>query len=824
MHPSVSNQFATRGFILRNRWVPEGNFWPISSGETGNSARHPLSGEDVISIIDKNELSILNARRNFIEIFDKKKKRTGKLLRFNPIIYFNIFGKKDVFDLLSLSIDSIRGVGRYDGYIGIICDQVPNYLKYLGPKILICSSEHGGYFGRYNIPHCWRPEFNPFLYVDTDVLTIAPVDSLVLDLLSLEALSCSTENRVHPDMRGRSPREWNDVERQRERGVWFGSRQYEGSELFDRQDVNLYNSGIFGFSASDKNFSILDSIYALGRAYDKEFIKKFGDQPIANYFFNCSEGRVASDNIIDKHSQIYREGYTPLDPGKTLIHFPWNFESSKFDRMKDMAAARLPPASGNKSVYAAADFSFLRKDTDIYENCDFLKVGYSLGIAITTFNRVSLLENLIKTLKNCTSSPFALVVCDDGSVDGTIEFLKKSRIPFVSGKNKGIAWNKNRGIFVLNEILNCENIILLDDDAIIDEVGWERDWVASISRFGHMCHWFTEVQDSIIGGSGVADDPWITSLIQGVAIGLCRRAISVVGYMDTRFGKYGHEHTDYSIRHRKVGFGGIRRRDGSDSPENYFLAIRGGVSVASDAVSSRPDDMSESNLFFRESQSKPVYRAPWKDDTDLSEFLNEIGAFYEREYGDQHTFDNIFDDNDYLAANPDVLNAGFDPWTHFLKFGFRDRRLLRPGSLIFGDGGLSVGEKSGVSAVQPVDRLYPTDRGRQQVFDVDFGSFVGVTEIRIPVDVDSAPDSQAVTIISIEMGPADDRLTGVYDYSSDARAIRFDPAYIAFVANFPILARMARIRLVARPGVRLGKIEVVGDKLPSFIEETLLKF
>lgn len=824
MNRSVSNELVARRFIMRNRWVSESDFWQMGSVEADDFGRRPLSGAAVTSIIDENKLSVLNSDRNFISVYEADRKKIHKIQRFNPIVYFNIFGDRDASELIALAIRTLRGRGQYGGYIGLICDKIPDYSNTLGKKIVIKSEEDGGYFGRYNIPCRWQLEFNPFLYIDTDVLASAPIEPLLLELLSLRSLSCSTENSVHPDMVGRSPREWNDTARQRERGLWFGSRQYEGSETFDRSDIDLYNSGIFGFSANDTSFSVLKSIYALGKLYDKEFIKKFGDQPIANYFFNLPESLVDDSHTIDKHSQVYREGYTPLDPQKTLIHFPWNFESSKLHRMKDIFDVKLSPLPNSESNYLVTDSSDRHKYSDIYGNVEFVKADCNLGIAITTFNRLSMLRRLINVLEDNTSTPFSLVVCDDGSTDGTIDFLKDSQIPYVSGKNKGIAWNKNRGIFVLKEILNCEHIILMDDDAVIENIGWEKDWIAAISRFGHMCHWFMPVRNSIIGGSGTADDPWVTSLIQGAVIGLCRRAISVVGYMDTRFGKYGHEHTDYSVRHRRAGFGGIRRGEGTDKSETYFLAIRGDVSVDSDAVSSRPEDMSESNSFFRESQAGPVYRAPWKDDVDLVEFLEELHAFCAREYGEQFEFDNIFDDNEYLDANPDVLRAGFDPWVHFLKFGFRDRRLLRPRSVMRQENDPVGAETSNAAAIQGVDALYSKDGLREHVLDVSFSNFVGITEIRIPVNAEFVPEPHSVAFVSVEVGSTPDRLSEVYGNESDTRLIRFDAGAISFVPGFPVLARVARIKLMAHPDLQLGEVEVVSDDLPPFVEQALLRF
>jgi hypothetical protein len=87
-----------------------------------------------------------------------------------------------------------------------------------------------------------------------------------------------------------------------------------------------------------------------------------------------------------------------------------------------------------------------------------------LGIAVVTYNRAEVLRNTIESIRGYTSEPFVLVVADDGSTDSTKMLLSDMRVPHISGPNKGIAWNKNRGIFYLVEVEKCSEIIMLEDD------------------------------------------------------------------------------------------------------------------------------------------------------------------------------------------------------------------------------------------------------------------------------------------------------------------------------------------------------------------------
>ena len=87
---------------------------------------------------------------------------------------------------------------------------------------------------------------------------------------------------------------------------------------------------------------------------------------------------------------------------------------------------------------------------------------FRLGIGIITFNRKELVGSTIDRVRALTREPdVALVIADDGSSDGTLEMLREKQVPVVTGINMGIAWNKNRALFLLSHLLGCESVILL---------------------------------------------------------------------------------------------------------------------------------------------------------------------------------------------------------------------------------------------------------------------------------------------------------------------------------------------------------------------------
>ena len=56
----------------------------------------------------------------------------------------------------------------------------------------------------------------------------------------------------------------------------------------------------------------------------------------------------------------------------------------------------------------------------------------------------------------------------------------------VTSVNLGIAWNKNRALFMLSQILGCETVILLGDDVRPTAPGWTLPWADAAARWAHI--------------------------------------------------------------------------------------------------------------------------------------------------------------------------------------------------------------------------------------------------------------------------------------------------------------------------------------------------
>ena len=299
----------------------------------------------------------------------------------------------------------------------------------------------------------------------------------------------------------------------------------------------------------------------------------------------------------------------------------------------------------------------------------------SLGIAVTTYNRREMVLDQVAMLRRLTSVPFDLVVCDDGSSDGTIAALQDAGVTVLGGRNRGVAWNKNRGLFYLSQHRRSHTIILLDDDACPVLHGWEQEWIAACRRFGHVNFIPPHYRNSLIGGGMTAARPGIGPTVGGMAIAQTSEALSCVGYMDVRFGRYGHEHSDFTGRFLRAGYGGFRYQTRTGTENHYYL-IEGGIALLDSESSGNERDLSENARLLGELATDPIYRAPWRNDQEMRDLLSDMPrAFQGAEDGLVPSMQPFLSER-YLDRYLDVKEAEIDPLEHYVRTGHREGRVL----------------------------------------------------------------------------------------------------------------------------------------------------
>jgi hypothetical protein len=100
----------------------------------------------------------------------------------------------------------------------------------------------------------------------------------------------------------------------------------------------------------------------------------------------------------------------------------------------------------------------------------------------------------------------------------------------------GIAWNKNRALFFLHRILECDVIILIEDDSYPNNLDWQTDWIEAAQKWGHVNFAGSWFRERTLSGTGNIDSPFLSA------------SLSVCGFMDSRFKSYGYAHAEHSSR------------------------------------------------------------------------------------------------------------------------------------------------------------------------------------------------------------------------------------------------------------------------------------
>jgi GT2 family glycosyltransferase len=256
-----------------------------------------------------------------------------------------------------------------------------------------------------------------------------------------------------------------------------------------------------------------------------------------------------------------------------------------------------------------------------------------LGIAVITYRRPERLRRLLEAVERHTQSPYRLVVADDGSDDAPgdgggedgVGLLRAQGHTVIGGPNRGVAWNKNRGLFAL-AALRCDPLLLMEDDVHPALPGWERDWIEGTRRWGHLAYHHPKVVKHAVAGAGTPRDPFVNPAATAQCLSVSAQILAQVGFFDPRFRGWGHEHAEWTSRIKRAGYGfqTIELPDGRRPKAQIYLL--GGL-VSDDAESFRDDEQARRNRdLATRLRGEPVFRCPWRGADEREAFLAEQAA------------------------------------------------------------------------------------------------------------------------------------------------------------------------------------------------------
>lgn len=200
----------------------------------------------------------------------------------------------------------------------------------------------------------------------------------------------------------------------------------------------------------------------------------------------------------------------------------------------------------------------------------FSQVNSVTSIIIPTYNKKGLLNECIRSIRQHTSTPYEIIVVDDGSTDGTADYCRQAGLMFITKTfNSGFPQSCNLGMM----LASGDVIVLLNNDVIVSK-GWLDNLLAAL---------FADERTGIVGpitnyASGkqqVHHDYDNLEQFHRIAsevnqrdskkhirvkriVGLCfvmkREVMNTVGLLDERFSPGHYEDDDYCLRARLKGY------------------------------------------------------------------------------------------------------------------------------------------------------------------------------------------------------------------------------------------------------------------------------
>ncbi len=179
---------------------------------------------------------------------------------------------------------------------------------------------------------------------------------------------------------------------------------------------------------------------------------------------NCASNKTITNLIEGRWANIHSvRFYTKIEIEKLLYRS--GFEVIHLDRELDSLNSPLQSAQDNKETeFSTTKFKYSIKKYRV--------TNYGLtSIIIVTHNQLEFTEKCLQSIWEYTDEPIELIVVDNGSNDGTVEYINSiTGIKLIENKeNRGFPAGANQGL----RVASGENILFLNNDVIVT-TGWLR--------------------------------------------------------------------------------------------------------------------------------------------------------------------------------------------------------------------------------------------------------------------------------------------------------------------------------------------------------------
>lgn len=251
---------------------------------------------------------------------------------------------------------------------------------------------------------------------------------------------------------------------------------------------------------------------------------------------------------------------------KTTCEFNWRVDGTSTTSCKQDEFARI-----RELIYKKYHKQFL--ETGIQISTFFRK---PVSIIILTWNAHEYTIKCISSIRRHTNYPHEIIFVDNGSTDGTVEYLRKLVKEYPHYKlienqeNKGFAAGNNQGVAAANG----EYIMLLNNDVLVSD-GWLEGMVESLER-DEKIGMVGPITNSISGRQQIISIPYVDDegfikfarqikktftgrltpryRIAGFAILMRKALYEEVGGLDESFGTGNYEDDDLCLKVREKGY------------------------------------------------------------------------------------------------------------------------------------------------------------------------------------------------------------------------------------------------------------------------------
>ncbi len=234
----------------------------------------------------------------------------------------------------------------------------------------------------------------------------------------------------------------------------------------------------------------------------------------------------------------------------------------------------------------------IRKPLSIYFCRKVCPPEQYVNICMVTFNRLEFTKSSITSIFQFTCFPHVLTVVDNGSTDGTVEYLQTM-------KKEGIITNlillkENVGVAKASNLAwsqepEAEYYMKFDNDIVIQKPHWLEHMVEVMDAspdLAMLAYNFEPISYSIqiIKGQQVRPK---TGNLGGACVLIPKRTQEQLGFWCEEYGLYGEEDADYGLRLKLAGLNQAYMEDeeiGVHLPAGRAASIDPGTSVAEDGI------------------------------------------------------------------------------------------------------------------------------------------------------------------------------------------------------------------------------------------------